>query len=193
MKVLKKWWFWVIVVVVIGGIGSAVAGTKNRSNSPNSDNSVNSSSIVSDFSVVDSTKTDTEQATIYGLGETAKAKSFSLTANSVNVVKSDNQFVQPDEGNEYVEVEFVLENTSDSDIVVSSVLNCNAYVDGFAVSEDLSAGVAAGSDSFNGTVASGKKLKGCLFYELSNDWNELEIDISIGLSKEDEVKFVFTK
>ena len=193
MKVLKKWWFWVIVVVVIGGIGSAVAGTKNRSNSPNSDNSVNSSSIVSDFSVVDSTKTDTEQATIYGLGETAKAKSFSLTANSVNVVKSDNQFVQPDEGNEYVEVEFVLENTSDSDIVVSSVLNCNAYVDGFAVSEDLSAGVAAGSDSFNGTVASGKKLKGCLFYELSNDWNELEIDISIGLSKEEEVKFVFTK
>ena len=193
MKVLRKWWFWVIVVVVIGGIGSAVAGTKNRSNSPNSDNSVNSSSIVSDFSVVDSTKTDTEQATIYGLGETAKAKSFSLTANSVNVVKSDNQFVQPDEGNEYVEVEFVLENTSDSDIVVSSVLNCNAYVDGFAVSEDLSAGVAAGSDSFNGTVASGKKLKGCLFYELSNDWNELEIDISIGLSKEDEVKFVFTK
>lgn len=193
MKVLKKWWFWVIVVVVIGGIGSAVAGTKNSSNSTNSDNSVNSSSIVSDFSVVDSTKIDTEQATIYSLGETAKAKSFSLTANSVNVVKSDNQFVQPDEGNEYVEVEFVLENTSDSDIVVSSVLNCNAYVDGFAVSEDLSAGVAAGSDSFNGTVASGKKLKGCLFYELSNDWNELEIDISIGLSKEDEVKFVFTK
>ena len=193
MKVLKKWWFWVIVVVVIGGIGSAVAGTKNNSNSTNSHNSVNSSSIVSDFSVVDSTKSDTEQATIYGLGETAKAKSFSLTANSVNVVKSDNQFVQPDEGNEYVEVEFVLENTSDSDIVVSSVLNCNAYVDGFAVSEDLSAGVAAGSDSFNGTVASGKKLKGCLFYELSNDWNELEIDISIGLSKEDEVKFVFTK
>lgn len=193
MKVLKKWWFWVIVVVVIGGIGSAVAGTQNSSNSTNSDNSVNSSSIVSDFSVVDSTKIDTEQATIYGLGETAKAKSFSLTANSVNVVKSDNQFVQPDEGNEYVEVEFVLENTSDSDIVVSSVLNCNAYVDGFAVSEDLSAGVAAGSDSFNGTVASGKKLKGCLFYELSNDWNELEIDISIGLSKEDEVKFVFTK
>lgn len=193
MKVLKKWWFWVIVVVVIGGIGSAVAGTKNSSNSTNSDNSVNSSSIVSDFSVVDSTKSDTEQATIYGLGETAKAKSFSLTANSVNVVKSDNQFVQPDEGNEYVEVEFVLENTSDSDIVVSSVLNCNAYVDGFAVSEDLSAGVAAGSDSFNGTVASGKKLKGCIFYGLSNDWNELEIDISIGLSKEDEVKFVFTK
>lgn len=48
-------------------------------------------------------------------------------------------------------------------------------------------------DSFNGTVASGKKLKGCLFYELSNEWNELEIDISIGLSKEDEVKFLFTK
>lgn len=47
--------------------------------------------------------------------------------------------------------------------------------------------------SYNGTVASGKKLKGCLFYELSNEWNELEIDISIGLSKEDEVKFLFTK
>lgn len=193
MKVLKKWWFWVIVVVVIGGIGSAVAGTKNSSNSTKSDNSVNSSSIVSDTSVVKSTNSDPEEVAIYGLGETARAKSFSLTANSVDVVKSDNQFVQPDEGYEYVEVEFVFENTSDSDIVVSSVLNCNAYVDGFAVSENLSAGVAAGSDSFNGTVASGKKLKGCLFYELSNDWNELEIDINIGLSKEDEVKFVFTK
>lgn len=193
MKVLKKWWFWVIIVVVIGGIGSAVAGSKNSSNSTKSDNSVNSSSILSDNSVDDSAKSDPELDSIYGMGETAKAKSFNLTANSVNVVESNNQFVQPDEGNEYVEVEFVLENTSDSDIVVSSVLNCNAYVDGFAVSENLSAGVAAGSDSFNGTVASGKKLKGCLFYELSNEWNELEIDISIGLSKEDEVKFLFTK
>ena len=193
MKVLKKWWFWVIIVVAIGGIGSAVAGSKNSSNSTKSDNSVNSSSIVSDTSVVESTNSDPEEVAIYGLGETAMAKSFSMTANSVDVVKSDNQFVQPDEAYEYVKVEFVLENTSDSDIVVSSVLNCNAYVDGFAVSENLSAGVAAGSDSFNGTVASGKKLKGCLFYELSNEWNELEIDISIGLSKEDEVKFLFTK
>lgn len=193
MKVLKKWWFWVIIVVAIGGIGSAVAGSKNSSNSTKSDNSVNSSSIVSDTSVVESTNSDPEEVAIYGLGETARAKSFSLTANSVDVVKSDNQFVQPDEGYEYVKVEFVLENTSDSDIVVSSVLNCNAYVDGFAVSENLSAGVASGSDSFNGTVASGKKLKGCLFYELSNEWKELEIDINIGLSKEDEVKFVFTK
>lgn len=66
-------------------------------------------------------------------------------------------------------------------------------MDGFAVSEDLSAGVAAGSDSFNGTVGSGKKLKGCLYYELSSEWKELEIDIDIGLSKEDEVKFVFAK
>ena len=159
MKVLKKWWFWVIIVVVIGGIGSAVAGSKNSSNSTKSDNSVNSSSILSDNSVDDSAKTDPELDSIYGLGETAKAKSFNLTANSVNVVKSDNQFVQPDEGNEYVEVEFVLENTSDSDIVVSSVLNCNAYVDGFAVSENLSAGVAAGSDSYPGTSPGAASLR----------------------------------
>lgn len=189
-SVVKKWWFWLIVIVVIGGVGGVVAGS-GKTSAPSVGYS--EADISGDESSVASHDAEAETDKMYGIGETAIAKSYKLTANSVNVIKSDNQFVQPDEGKEFVEVEFLLENISDSELAVSSVLNCNAYEDGFVVSEDLSAGVASGKDSLNGTVAKGKKLKGSLFYELNEGWKELEIDIDIGLSKDDEVKFLLTK
>ena len=171
-NVIKKWWFWLIVVIVIGGIGGAIGGASGTMNISGDDNTKSESSTLSDSSAVSSRVEESEEKKMYGLGETAVA--------------------QPDDGKEYVEVELLLENTSDSELAISSVLNCNAYEDGFAISENLSAGVAAGTDSFNGTVASGKKLKGSLYYELNEGWKELEIDVDIGLSKDDEIKILLT-
>lgn len=192
-SVIKKWWFWLIVVVVIGGIGGAIGGASGSKNTSDASNTKAESSSLGESSVVSSLAEDNEPEKMYGLGETAVAKSYKLTVNALNTVESDNQFAQPDDGKEYVEVELILENISDSELAISSVLNCNAYEDGFAISENLSAGVAAGTDSFNGTVASGKKLKGSLYYELNEGWKELEIDVDIGLSKDDEIKILLAK
>lgn len=191
-NVIKKWWFWLIVVIVIGGIGGAIGGASGTMNISGDDNTKSESSSLGDSSAVSSWVEESEEKKMYGLGETAVAKSYKLTINAINTVESDNQFAQPEDGKEYVEVELLLENTSDSELAISSVLNCNAYEDGFAISENLSAGVVAGTDSFNGTVASGKKLKGSLYYELNEGWKELEIDVDIGLSKDDEIKILLT-
>lgn len=192
-NVIKKWWFWLIVVVVIGGIGGAIGGASGSKNTSDADNTKGESSSLSESSVVSSLVEEIETEKRYGLGETAVAKSYKLTVNDLKTVESDNQFAQPDDGKEYVEVELILENTSGSELAISSVLNCNAYEDGFAISENLSVSVAAGTDSFNGTVASGKKLKGSLYYELNEGWTELEIDVDIGISNDDEIKILLTK
>lgn len=210
-NVLKKWWFWVIVgVVIIGCIGAAVT-QKSQNDTESSSASSNTSTSISESDKYDKpdtmpspdssvTESKDESSTTpenapksYGVGETATAKSYKLTVDELNVLESDNQFIQPDEGKEFVEVVLTIENISESDISISSVLNFKAYEDGYAVSEDLTAMTLTENKTADGTLSSGKKLKGSLCYELSKEWSELEIDVEIGFSKDDEIKLLFTK
>lgn len=194
----KKWWFWVIIVLVIGVIGSLGGTEKVEDNSNQVEQSV--VETVNPTPTVEVTKPVQEEKveepvieptkTTYSVGDTATAKSYKMTIESLNVVESDNQFAQPDEGNEFIEIVLLIENISDNELNVSSLMNFDAYVDGFAINEDLSAQVASGKDTMNGTLASGKKLKGVLCYQVPEDWNELEIAVDLGYSSKDEITLI---
>ena len=195
--IYKKWWFWVIVVLVIGAIGGAGGSSENEVPS------------TADTSVVEQTPTKTPEQSkpvveekesskevptkvTYGVGDTATAKSYTLTVEALNVIESDNQFNQPAEGYEFVEVVLLMENISNSDLHVS-MLDYDAYVDGFSTNHDISAQVASKYESFGGTVAPGKKLRGVVCYQLPVDWAELEIQIDMGFSSKDEITLLLTK
>lgn len=194
----KKWWFWVIVVLVVGVIGSLGNTGEVEDTSNQVEHSVvetvNPAPTVevtepvkeekAEESVVESAKTT------YSVGDTATAKSYKMTIESLNVVESDNQFAQPDKGNEFIEIVLLIENILGNELNVSSLMNFDAYVDGFAINEDLSAQVASGKDTMNGTLASGKKLKGVLCYQVPEDWNELEIAVDLGYSSKDEITLI---
>lgn len=127
---------------------------------------------------------------VYGVGETATAKSYKLTVNELKVLESDNQFVQPADGKEFIEVVLTIENISDRELSVSSVLNFSAYEDGYSVSENITAMTLTDNKTADGTIAGGKKLKGSLCYEVTKGWSELEIDVDIGYSKDDQIKLL---
>lgn len=197
----KKWWFWVIVVLVIGAIGSAGETEEVKDNSNQIAQSVAETSTPApqeEVSIpIQEEKVEnpiTEPAkTTYAVGDTATTKSYKMTVESLNVIESNNQFAQPEEGKEFIEISLLIENISDNELNVSSLMNFDAYVDGFAINEDLSAQVASGKGSLDGTLASGKKLNGVLCYQVPLDWSELEITIDLGFTSKDEITLLLSK
>jgi hypothetical protein len=171
-KFYQKWWFWAIVAVVVLGVIGSTTQEKNKQGSNNPD--TNKSSV---------TQTTTQAATTAdqhtAIGSTIKSKTVNLTVESVGVITSDNQFTQPEDEKEFVEVVLLIESTATKDDVFISYLNADAYVDGFATDLDIWACGESDFDALSGTLAPGKKLRGCLCYSLPIGWKELELQIEV--------------
>ena len=184
-KFYQKWWFWVIIaVVVLGAIGSATSGQKESGNNDTELNKTNATTPYSAATSNGETTQTTTQATTTAqkytaIGETIQSKTVNLTVESVGVITSDNQFTQPEDGKEFVEVVLLVESTATKDDVFISYLNADAYVDGFATDLDIWACGESNYDALSGTLAPGKKLRGCLCYSLPIGWKELELQLEI--------------
>ena len=110
----------------------------------------------------------------YAIGEHAIVDGVSVTL--VGIERSAGGLLfQPKPGMEYVFCEFDIENNSNSDIVVSSFLSFDAYVDDYSTSLDLSATVSADKTSLDGKVPVGKKIRGAVGYEVPIGWKTLEM------------------
>lgn len=119
-----------------------------------------------------------EEVTTFKTGETASLKDVLVTLDSVTE-SSGSQFNKPTEGNVFLLCEFTIENDSEKDIAVSSMISFEAYCDDFSVSQSLGGLLEKGNKSqLDGSVAAGKKMNGVIAYEVPADWKELEINFT---------------
>lgn len=111
-------------------------------------------------------------------GEVVELNNIKTTLIDVFEYDTANLF-NPDDGNVYVVCEFLIENNSEDEITVSSIMCFDAYFDGFATNQSMAALSADESKKqLDATIASGKKLQGIIGYEVKKDWKEIEIRFS---------------
>lgn len=190
----KKLPVWAIVLIVIGAVVLFVLlfaeeKTPNEQAAPGLDVSANSNSPVP---TIEPTKSPEPVKTEFGIGEIAEYRD--VYATLVNVTENyGDGFLVPEEGNIYVVCEFLIENHSDSEINVSSILSFDGYVDDFSVSVDLGASTSTEQSQLGGTVASGKKLSGVIGFEVPENWQTLEIRFEPNVWSGKEIVFVHSK
>ena len=129
---------------------------------------------------------------IFKLNETAAFRTLKFTATELKEAYGETYFA-PEEGNVFVGVKFTIENISEEDQTVSSILLFEAYVDDVKCSESFSAAMAFNSEMLDGTIAPGKKLVGWYTLEVPENWNTIEIVIKPDLLSDKNVKFVQQK
>lgn len=116
----------------------------------------------------------------FNVGEVADIKGVQVSL--VGVTESNgSQYIKPDDGNVFALCEFEINNSSEKDISVSSILSFEAYCDDYSIDQDimgLQAPEAKGKKTLDGTVAAGKKMNGVIAYQVPKDWKELEIKFS---------------
>ena len=101
-------------------------------------------------------------------------------------------YMAPQDGNVFIVCEFEIENNSDADIAVSSLMSFEAYVDDYSTQMNLSAMLSTGKPQLDGTVAPGKKMGGVIGYEAAADWQNIEVRFAPGFWSKDIV-FTYSK
>ncbi len=111
---------------------------------------------------------------VYGIGDTLEMKNVRATLTDVRISQGS-QFSTPEEGNEFVIYELEIENCSDEEIAVSSLLCFTAYADDYKLEFSLSAMTQDKGQQLDGTIAAGKKLKGVVGFEAPEGWSTTEL------------------
>ena len=110
-----------------------------------------------------------------GIGDKIEEDGVSVTLSNVLEI-TNGPYYSPKEGNVFILCEFIIENNTSEDIVVSSMMSFSFYYDGFSAPISVEALTAKGSaNQLDGAVAAGKKFKGVVGYEIPKDWKQLEV------------------
>lgn len=137
--------------------------------------------------------TTTQSPKTFGIGDTAELHGVRVTLNGVTESRGS-EFMGPSSGNIFVTCEFTIENNTSSDVAVSSMMSFTAYFDDYAA--NLSLGAMTMDDSkqqLDGTVASGKKIRGVIGYEAPATWKTIEVQFVPEIYSYDTFIFKHTK
>lgn len=118
-------------------------------------------------------------------------KDLKFTATTLEESKGE-QFFEPESGNVFVGIQFTIENISDEEQSVNSVLLFEAYADDVKCSYSLSAAMAF-DGTLDGSLAPGKKLVGYYAVEVPEGWQKLELDVQSNWLSSNSARFLFKK
>lgn len=165
MRKLKHWCLLaIIILIVIGILGCGGEEDEPRLSEDQVTTQKNEKSMESKEENVPE---------FFGIGQTVETKK--IKAIITEMTKSTgSDFNKPEEGKEFVLLHMTIENISDEELNISSMLSFDAYVDDETINESLSAQMEA-NKTMDGTIAAGKRLTGVLGYEVPKDWGEMEI------------------
>lgn len=120
----------------------------------------------------------------FKVGDVVETSDLKIYYNGAEEYESDNQFIQPEEGNVYYKMDFEFENISNSDQYVSS-WDFECYADGY----DMEQSYIDGMD-LDATLSPGKKTKGSVFFEVPIDSEEIILEYETNYWTEDKIVFI---
>ena len=128
----------------------------------------------------------------FGLNETAVFKTLKFTATEIKVTNGES-FFEAAEGKVFVGIKFTIENISDEEQTISSLLLFDAYADDIKCSESFTGAAAFNSEMLDGTIAPGKKLVGWYVMEVAENWASIELNVQANWLSGTSAKFVFNQ
>lgn len=126
-------------------------------------------------------------------GETVQVGEVKSTLKDVAEIQGTGK-EQPASGKVFLQCELSLENTTDKDLLVSSMMSFTCYVDGEKQDISFSALSSRGEkNQMDGTIKAGETFDGVLGYEVPKGWKEVKIEYQPDLTKSDKVTYVYRK
>lgn len=176
------------VIIILGIIGSVIGGKDDGPKKVNSDTSTDTTQ--------DASKNESEpEQTVFNVGDTVSLNDVEITL--VNITESaGGEYTTPDEGNEFLILEFEIANNSSKDISISSVMNFEAYCDDYSLTQDLvglQAPEASGKNQLDGSVAAGKKMNGVIAYQVPTTFSKFEVSVAPDFWSSKDIQFVYSK
>jgi len=196
---LAGWAIFLALVLVVYIVQGRISFTGNRTNSSletSRTTSVteqvqNNGSEVNNESVQEQQPVVKNNNSYLSVGDTANVNGFQVTLLDAFFVDPNGSiWAQASDGKQYFMLEFEGVNTS-SDDKYASLADFAAYCDDYSVDVSIVSGALVdGKTLWGGDVASGKKIRGVVCYELPTDFQKFEIRVSDSMWSSKYVEFV---
>jgi hypothetical protein len=93
--------------------------------------------------------------------------------------------MQPEDGFTYWRTEFEIENISDTDQTISSMMSWECYADDYSMEQSW-----IEDDVIDATLSPGKKVKGAMYFVVPVDAEEIIVEFETNFWSETKVVFV---
>lgn len=154
-----------VILVLLGAIGSALGGDKQ----PAKVGENNSTTPASAEKKSEGPKT-------FNVGDVVQLKDLKITVTKIYTVKGD-EFSKPKDGNEFLAIDCTVENTSDKEQAISSIMMFKVVdKDGRACEYSLLGQTAAKAGQMDGTIGVGRKMSGVYVVEVPKGQTGLELE-----------------
>lgn len=174
MKLLKKWWFWVLVVIIVAGAISTT--TKPKKVGENSTTAKTTSNETKHSGKKENNEQKEQGPQIFKIGDIVSIKDFNVAVNKIYIVQP-NEFIKPDDGKEFLAIDITIENTSNAEKTVSSMIMFKVVdKDGRACEYSLTGQSIAKAGQLDGTVGVGRKMTGVYVVEVPKGQTGLELE-----------------
>lgn len=186
---IGKWIIIAIVIIII--IGAVAGGGDDKDKNPQKVED-NKETTQVDTKETDSNKAESEteqteeKSNIFEVGDVVETNNFRITYVSAGEYKSDNEFLQPKDGYVYWQFEFKFENISDTDQVVSSLMDWECYADNAKVDQTY----IGDNNGLDATLSAGRETQGTIYYEVPADAQNVELEYDINYWQSDKIIFV---
>ena len=113
-------------------------------------------------------------AQTFTVGDTAEINKVRVSLVDVRS-SAGSQYSAPEKGNIFLTFELEIDNGTDAELGISSLLSFSAYADDYALTYSLTGILADGGKQLDGAIAAGKKMRGVVSFEAPEGWNTAEI------------------
>lgn len=121
----------------------------------------------------------------YKVGDVLEVSGLRITYISSGEYISDNQFLQPADGNKYIFAKFYVENISNSDEGIT-YYDFEGFADGYSVKAFYGL-----DDGLSATLSAGRSTTGTISFEVPEDATEIEIEYEYDMFNDKRVKFIY--
>ncbi len=144
----------ILALVILGGIGSAIGGKKDQATKVAETASTNSKPASSDTKKEETKKNEPKT---FKVGDVVQLKDYKVAVNKIRTSNGDDMN-KPKDGNEFFYVDCTIENISNKEQTISSIMMFKVEdKDGRAFDQELA---TDSNGQLDGQVASGRKISG---------------------------------
>ena len=196
---IAGWGIFLALVMVVYIVQGRISLTGNRTNSSANtsqtmtvaEQAQTDDSEVNDVPMQEQQSVSPDNQNYLSIGDTANVNGFQVTLlDAFFVNPNDSIWAQASDGKQYFMLEFEGVNLS-SENKYASLGDFAAYCDDYSVDVSVVSGAMVdGKTLWGGDVASGKKIRGVVCYELPTDFQKFEIRVSDSMFSSKYVEFV---
>ncbi|MCD7776677.1 MAG: DUF4352 domain-containing protein [Firmicutes bacterium] len=177
---------WVIIGIVVIIIVAAVAGGGGNDDSVTKVGEVSQdSSNVSDESNVTDDSLSSEKTEFY-VGDIIQDGDMQIVYAASGVYTEDNEFLQPDEGYQYIFIKLSCTNTGDSGDESITYFSFECYADGYSVDQYYS-----GDNALSATLSPNRSTTGYVYFMVPEDAEQIEIEYETNYWTDEKIKFIY--